>query len=290
MRFRTVLLALALAPVPLAGAGQDSTVAVLSATSGAYMEAFTAFQAAYGAVKYIDVSKNQQDLPAGTRTAIAFGGRAASYPYPPGVNVVYCMAPGLFQKDLPAAGRAVKISMVPKLGLLLAKLRAVQPGLRRLRVFWRAPGFGTYLDAIKKEGAAAGIEVETVRVEDTDELPELLRRSLGKMDAFWLPPDPIMITPESLMIFREFSWDNGVPYYASSKAMAREGATASVSISFRDIGAAAARAAAAVDSGDKQDQVVFLEKAEITLNKTAAARCGIEFPPELVKEASAILP
>lgn len=292
MNFKTALLALSLLPASFAEAGQSgATVALLSSGSGAYMEAFSAFQAVYGSeVKYFDVSKEKPRFTETTRTAVAFGGRAAGLPYPPGMSVVYCMAPGFFQDDIPAGSRAVKISMVPRLGLLAAQFKAIQPGIRRLRVFWKAPGFGDYIGTLKKEAAPLGIEVETVKVDQTDDLPEILRQSLGKMDAFWLPPDPLLISPETLMIFKEFSWDNGVPYYASSKALAREGATAAFAISFRDIGGAAALAVKSMDAGEKPVPVVFLDKVELTLNASAARKCGITFPPEILKEASYLLP
>lgn len=291
MPFKTALLALSLLPAAPAEGGQDPTVALLSSPGEAYLEAFDSFQTVYGArVRYFDVSRGSPKFPEGTTLVVAFGGKAAASPRPPGADLVYCLAPGFFNKDIPAGDKAVKISMVPQFALLAAKLKTIQPGLRRLRVFWRAPGFGNYSEAIKKAAAPLGVEVETVRVADTEALPELLRRSLGKMDAFWLPPDPLLISPETLMIFRQFSWDNGVPYYASSKVLAREGATASISIKFRDAGAAAALAARALAAGENPDPVIFLDKPEITLNAAAARKCGIEFPQEILKEASYLLP
>jgi hypothetical protein len=271
MRSSPVIFSLALlSAAGLARAADSSTVAVLSSQGAAYMEAFAAFQAAYGTdVKHFDISKNRLELPDGTKTVVSFGGKASDYPYPPGISVVYCMAPGLILRQNGTAGSSVKISMLPRLGLILSELKAIQPGLKRLRVFWMAPSYGNYMNDLKSKGQLLGIAVEGTRIGSIDELPELLRGSLGTMDAFWLPPDPLLLTPESLTIFREFSWDNGVPYYASSRVQAIEGATASIGTSFSGIGKAAAMAAMALEAGEKQPTVIFLDKAELTLNAAA---------------------
>ncbi|MEI7528474.1 MAG: ABC transporter substrate binding protein [Elusimicrobiota bacterium] len=276
---------------PPAGAAADSAAAVLSSGGGAYMEAFSAFQAAYGAsVKYYDASKERPELPAGVKTVVAFGAKAASQAYPAGMNVVYCMAPGFFLSPKGREGRTVKISMIPGFGNTLAKFKEIQPALKRLRVFWILPDFTADAEELRAEGAARGIEISTVKVEAIAELPGLLRRGLGEMDAFWLPPDPFLISPESLMMLREFSWGNSIPFYASTKGIAREGAAAAVGASFAEIGAAAAAAAKSLQAGETPAATIYPGKEELTLNATAAKKCGLEFTPEILREASYLFP
>ena len=291
MIFKLAAAALALFPVCAAPARAGDTAAVLSSDSAAYMEAFSAFQAAYGAaVPYYDISKKKKDLPGGTKTIVAFGGRAANQEYAPGISLVYCMAPGFFVKNPPAGVKTVKISMVPEFRLLFEKLLAIQPGLKRLRIFWMVPDFETYTDAVKAEGARQGVEVTVVRVENAGAIPALMRQSLGKMDAFWIPPDPLIISPEMLMILREFSWNNGVPFYGSTKGMTREGAAASVGVSFGEIGKAAAAAARLLDEGKIVPSMIFPEKVEVTLNSSAARKCGLSFPKAIMQEAGHLFP
>lgn len=288
-RFMTAALPLLLAcAAPVSG---GETAAVLSSGGAAYTEAFTAFQAAYGStVPYYDVSEKKAGFPAGTKTVVAFGGKAANQTYPAGLNLVYCMAPGFFSKNTAAGTKTVKISMVPEFRLLFGKLRAIQPGLKRLRVFWMVPDFEAYTEVVKAEGARQGVEVTTVRVENTDSLPALLRRALPRMDAFWIPPDPLIISPETLMILREFSWSNGVPFYGSTKGMTREGAAASVGVSFGEMGRVAAAAARLLEEGKPVPAVIFPDKVEITLNEDAARKCGLSFPREITEEAGHLFP
>lgn len=255
------------------------------------MEAFSAFQAAYGGeVKNFDVSITKPEIGGDVRTLVAFGGRAALVAYPPEPDLVYCMSPGVFVKSQARKGKTVKISMVPAFGEIFLRIRQIQPTIKRLRIFWTAPEFGGYIGKFKAQGEALGLEISAVEVGGGGELPAVLRESGGAMDAFWVPPDPLLLTPENMMILREFSWANSVPFYGSSKGVTRAGAIASVGMSFRDIGEAAAKAALGLAAGEILPPVIFPEKLEITLNATAAKKCGLTFPRDILREAGEPLP
>lgn len=284
---------LAFLPVLLACAGAaaaGNTAAVLSSAGGAYLEAFSSFQAAYGeSVPYYDLSKEKPVLPPGTVTIVTFGGRAASYPWPQGSNVVYVMAAGLFIKA-PPRGKAVEIRLLPEFHIIFNKLKLIQPGLKRLRILWMAPYYARYVEPFRTEGEKQGIQVTALRVASMEDLPALLRQALGETDALWIPPDPLLVTTENLMILKEFSWANGLPFYGSTKGMTREGAAASIGVSFREMGAAAARAAARLNSGEDVQELLFPEKPEITLNAAAAKKCGLEFQRAVLQEAAYLFP
>lgn len=292
MIFRRPLLALlclAAASLP-AGAAGPRVAAVLSSGDGAYLNAFSTFQAVYGSnVPSFDASKGRPELPPGTRIVVTFGTRAASAGYPAGVRVVYAMAPGLLLPGTEPGGH-VKIRMDRRFDEILALLKQLQPGLKELRVFWAAPGYADYWADAKAASARLGVNVTAVHVRDMDYLPGLLRAGLGKMDAFWLPPDPLLITPESLMIFRQFSWDNAIPMYASTKGLVREGACASVGVSFSEMGAAAARAVLDMQAGRGVRPLVFPARTELTLNAGAARRCGIKLTDDILRQASNLFP
>lgn len=290
MNSRTgLLLAALLAAPPAARAGEP--LAVLSAASGAYMEAFSAFQSAYGdEVNFVEATARRPAIPAGTSVIVAFGGKAANHQYPPGLPVVYCMAPGLFPRAAQPEGRTVKISLIPGFPEIFSRLKLLQPGLKRLRVFWMTPSFAPFEAPVKEAGAEQGVEVTAVEVASPEELPGLLRQAVGAADAFWLPPDPLLVTPEILMILREFSLGNAIPFYGSTKGMTREGATASVGVSFRDMGEAAAGAARGLAAGEKLPEVIFPKAVELTINASSARKCGLQLPSDLLRRADYLFP
>lgn len=285
LRLLPLLLMLA-APAPAA-----EPLAVLSAGTGAYMEAFSSFQAAYGSeVPYFDMTAGKLSIPAGTSLVVAFGGKAANHSYPAGIPVVYCMAPGLFVKQVAAESRSVKIALIPEFGQILGQLKEIQPGLKRLRGFWMSPAFGQFAEPLKAAGQALGIEVSVTKVPDAEDLPALLRQVNGNADALWLPPDPLLVTLENLTIIKDFSWANAIPFYGSTKGMTREGAAASVGVSFSDMGETAADAARRLQAGENLPEMVFPPRMELTLNASAAKKCGLKFTSEVLKKANYFFP
>lgn len=275
---------------PACAAG-GQVAAVLSSEGGAYLEAFSAFQAEYGSeVPHFDFSRGKAPIPPGTGTVVTFGIRAMAQQYPRDVNIVSCLAPGYFLTQEGRTGSTVRISMLPAFQRVLATIKRIQPQVKRLRVFWMAENYGVFREQFLSAGAEAGVNITTAKASGIDELPALLRDARNEIDAFFLPPDPLLISPESLMIFREFSWSNGIPMYASTKGITKEGASASIGISFAESGASAARVVKGLHAGVPQPAVFFPEKVEITLNSTAARKCGLQFPPDLVRDAAYLFP
>ncbi|MDT8286810.1 MAG: ABC transporter substrate binding protein [Elusimicrobiales bacterium] len=291
MKTLTLHLLLTLAAVQAQGA-PPHTVAVLSRAQGVYMEAFSAFQAAYGAeIPHYDLSRSRPSLPPGVRTVVAFGGKAAAWRYPAHVNVVYAMAPGLI---IPPRGSAravaVKVSLIPAMPRVLSRIKEIQPGLKRLTIFWTAPRYDALAQRAKADGAALGMTVTLRRVEGSEKLPGLLRGEMGEMDAFWLPPDPLLVTQDNLRTLREFSWGNGIPFYGATRGITREGAVASIGVTFRGVGETAAGLVRRLEAGETLPAVVHPGAEELTLNATAARHCGISIPGRLAGGAALLFP
>ncbi len=278
----------------LAAAGPlaaGDTIAVLSSVSGIYVEAFSAFQAGYGAeISYFDISKEKLIIPPGTRTVVAFGSKAAGHHYPPGVDLVYSVAPGFVADARERTGATVKISMLAAPEVFIARLKELQPSLKRLRIFWRSPAYAVLYKEYTVAAAAVGVEISAVRVEREDQLPGLLRAALGRADAFWLPPDPLLISQETLMIFKHFSQNNSMPMYVSTKGLAQKGACASIGISFAQAGAAAAAAAKKLREGRPLPPIIYEENTQLTINASAAKRCGLIFEPVVIGKADYVFP
>jgi len=290
MLFKKLAL-LALLPFAAGPLAAGDTIAVLSEASGVYWEAFSAFRTGYGEeVPYYDISIKKPVIPPGTRTVVTFGSAAAKHAYPPGLNVVYALAPGYVAAAGARSGATVKISMLNPPGQLLAGLKELQPGLKRLLILWRAPGFSIILQNYVAAGAAMGVKVSLARVKEEEEIPGLLRASIGKADAFWLPPDPLLFSPSTLSIFREFSLGNALPMYVSTKGLAQKGACASIGVGFPQIGLAASDAVRKLHAGAALPPVVYPENAQLTLNASAAKRCRLVFPDAAIAKAEEIFP
>lgn len=245
------------------------TAAVLSGDSAHYLEAYGAFHNAFpGNAELLDASKPGFHLPEDIRYAAAFGAKAAALHYPPGTQLVYALAP------VSAPGRHWhQVSLAPAPGPALEAFRGLQPGLRRLAVFWAAYPGEDYLDDLRAAGETFGIEIISARLKSPDSIPERLRRLLGKMDAFWLLPDPGLITESSLRVLASFSCANAVPFYAPTRGLLPAGASASFAPDFRDAGAEAARVLAAIKAGERVPHIVYPGSSRLVVNEALIGKC-----------------
>lgn len=285
LAFLTLLIA---AAGPLAA---GDTVAVLAEASGVYMEAFSAFQDSYGEkIPYFDISRKKPVIPPGTRTVVAFGAEAAMNHYPAGLELVYAMAPGYMADAGKRSGATVKISMLNPPKQLLTGLKELQPALKRLLILWRAPAYAAMLETYAAEGAGMGIEVSPVKVNRDEELPGLLRAAVGSADAFWLPPDPLLISESTLMILGEFSLSNRIPMYVATKGLAQKGACAAIGASFPQIGAAASDALKKLRNGIPLPPVIYPAGSQLTLNASAARRCNLNFSDAVISKSDGVFP
>lgn len=262
--------ALLLLPCRLA-AGE--TAAVISGDSAHYLEAYGAFNTAFsGEADLLDASKPGFRLPDDIRYAAAFGAKAAALRYPPGTRLVYALAP-----VLPPGAHWHQVSLAPAPLPALQAFLGLQPGLKRLAVFWAVYPGEDYLEALREAGKNAGVDIISARLKSPDSIPERLRRLLGKMDAFWLLPDPVLITESSLRVLASFSCANAVPFYAPTRGLLPAGASASFSPDFRDAGAEAARVLAAIKAGERVPHIVYPASSRLVVNEALVDKCRWPF-------------
>lgn len=256
----------------------QEVAAVLSSNLTPYREAFGGFREALGTpVTPIALDGGDVHLPGSPRVVVAFGSKAAQQPYPPQATVVVCMAPAT-----PAAGgegtpqRRVRVHMLPEPRAFVDVVRRLQPGLRRLEALTVLDAEGAYLEAMRRYAGTHGLEVRREELQDADLLPERLRRLAREhVEALWLPPDPLLITPRNFAVLKEFSRVNGVPLYVPTAGFVEAGATAAIAPGFRDVGAAAARATLDLLAGRPVPDEIFPTRIETTVNLPSARRVGL---------------
>ena len=116
--FLLALLGLGALPVQAFGS-DDSVIAVLSSNLGPYKEALKGFQEAYGQpVPAYSLSEGNTKIPSGTRLIVAIGGKAATYPYPSKIPLLYLLAPGTLLRTF---------SMIRRVGSIHQRANSVGP-------------------------------------------------------------------------------------------------------------------------------------------------------------------
>ncbi len=256
---------------PAECAAQEAA-AVLAKGSGLYFETFLSFQKALGRpVSTFDLAAEKPTLPRGLKAAVAFGSKAAAYGYPAGTKVIYLLAPGY----IPAANsRATGISALPEPTQVIEVYKKLQPGLKRLGVL-TAKANQPYLAELTAAAKARGLELFTVELRGPQEFPARLRDLAGRVDAFWLLPEPILINKTSLMVLAEFSCSTKVPFYAPSAGLTELGAAASFAPNFTETGLTAAAELDKALSGQALPATIYVQRSELTLNEPFIKKCGL---------------
>jgi hypothetical protein len=265
----------------------SSVVAVLTSDSGPYAEAYRGFEAAYGRrVPKIDLSSGSFHRPPDAKYVVAFGGKAAVQDYPRDTVLIYCMAPAV---RLAATGRvAVHVPMLAAPARLVEAMLELQPAMKTLGVFWISEASREYVEALGPVLERRGVRLIASRLKDADGLPDALRALTGKADALWIPPDPLLITPRNIVLVRDYSWANRVPFYSPIAGLAENGAAAAVSSPYAAVGAAAARVLMRLAAGQEPGDA-FPETLEIVVNLTASARSGLTVS-NVLEKAARVLP
>jgi hypothetical protein len=280
------------ASVLASNASAQSIRAVLSADSRPYQEAWEGFQEELGSAAVMNIAGAPGNDPSAYTESVivAFGSKAALEEYPRGAKLIMVMAPAVGGRRR-GKGPVPHVAMTPSPKILLASLRALQPGLKRLAVVWKSEFYGAEYQALLLEaGKALGIEIRSVEVGESENIPDQLRSLYARVDAVWMPPDPLVINESNFLMFRDFSLSNRVPLYVPVPSLAELGATASVAVSFRAVGRASAHAALQALSGGELPTLTFAEHAETVLNGASAAKVGLAIDAETQKTLSRVIP
>jgi putative ABC transport system substrate-binding protein len=286
--FLLILLGLAMLITPLI-ASDDQVVAVLSSGSGPYQQAFDGFQQTFGNLVSYTLSVEEPKFPSSTRIIVAIGGKAAHYRYPPGHLLIYCLTPGIKVSPDDYNGRLLIVHTSPSLYLTIAKFKELQPSLKRLAVIWAGDSIQDFIDQKKDIEERLGIEMVSDRVGNSADLPDHLRALKGKVDAIWMPPDAAMVTPANFTTIKEFSFGNGIPFYVPSEGLVEQGGTASVSASFKEIGALAAEMTRQALNGTLKTDRVYPEKLHFAVNLHAAETCHLNIPADVLQKADKVI-
>lgn len=258
----------------LAGAGARAraaeVLAVLSSDSSHYRQAFDGFKEAWGSP--VPAAMAGSVPPGRVDAIVAFGSRAALSEEAASPILVTCLAPGAVLKR----ETVIRVSLLPPADVLADRIKRLLPGLRKLRVLWSSDSERPEVDDLAAAGRARGFAVISQRVENPDALPDSVRGFSHRADALWLMPDPALVNAQNFATLREYAKAARVPFLAPTEGLAEKGATATLAVSFRDLGRAAADALKARLAGRPVGELVHSDRVVVTLNARAAQETGMD--------------
>lgn len=267
---RIPLLLTALCVAANAGVSSAPPVAVLSSESAHYRQALDGFTEAWGST--VPVILAGQLPPPQAWAFVAIGSKAAARRWPQDAVVVSCLAPSASAGD---AAALTRVSLLPDPTILVARLRALAPSLRVLRVFWSSESSRSDTEALVAAGEDQGLVVLSERVDPPSLLPERLRGLDGPADGLWLMPDPALVNEQNFATVREYAAARRIPFFGPTEGLAERGAAATVSVTFREMGRAAALALRAKLNGRPGPETVRAARVTVTVNDPAARAAGL---------------
>jgi putative tryptophan/tyrosine transport system substrate-binding protein len=176
---------------------------------------------------------------------------------------------------------SIQVSMMPAPSATFTALKQLQPALRRIAVLSASPGYDGYIRDLRKEAQSAGIALLVQKVDGKDALPDALRRLEGKADALWVPSDPLLINEKNLVLLSQFSQSSRVPIYSPVAGLTNRGATATLSVSYKEIGRLAADTAQQVLAGHRMPSDVYATTIDLAISAETASKIGLQIPPDV---------
>lgn len=288
-RPRVLTLAAALLWGAYGAARAQDAAAVLASDSEYYKEAYEGLKEGLGGpVESFNLAAHPE-ISKKTKVLVTFGASAALWGSFVHAGLVYGLAPGLELPAERAEGPVVRVRMLPRTAAVLKGLKELQPGMKRLAVFWISQSMEGLLGELAQAGREQGVQITAVRLATPTDLPDQLRALASKPDALWLPPDPLLLNSESFDVLKDYSWSNKVPLYAPVAGLVDKGATASVGASFREVGRAAGLAAKSLLAGGRPGDPVFPERIELVVNLGAARNAGLDIAEKKLAEAARVV-
>ena len=174
------------------------------------------------------------------------------------------------------------ISMIIPPEKQLSSLRKVLPRLKKVGLVYNPKNTGYLVARAYQAAARIGVDLTALRANRPEDFPELLRSMKGNVDAYWMLPDSMVITPESVEYLILFSMQNRMPILTFSEKYLKMGAFMSLEINTFKLGKQAGEMAVGILGGLAVKELPGMDAADanLTINHKTAEKIGIPLKKE----------
>lgn len=193
--------------------------------------------------------------------------------------------------------RALNIfSLAPDPALLFARLKTVQPGVRRVTVIFDPRHNGWLIKLAQQAARQHGIEL---RAQEAPDLRAALRLyqeffagAVAATDALWLPQDPTTVDDSTVLplVLKE-CWNQNIVLFSSSLAHVRRGVLFALYPNHREMGRQLGASAAGVVANPSPARgVVALREVLAAVNVRTASHLGLSLSVRQQQNFDLVLP
>ncbi len=206
--------------------------------------------------------------------------------------VIDPVALGLIQSPERSGTRFAGVALAVPPQRQFRALLDVVPHIRRIGVVYNpSDETSNRLITLAQESAQKlGLELVLAPATTKESVPEALKTLHGKVDAFWLVPDPVCASPEPLGHILAFTNEQRLPLIAFSEAFVRRGALIGLGVDFTEQGALAGEQVLQILSGTPPEELPLLTPRRLltAYNLAQARRLGVTIPETLLNLADKV--
>lgn len=201
--------------------------------------------------------------------------------------VVFCLVLNPESHGLPAANMTGILMRVPPASQL-ASIQTLAPRSRRIGLLYDPSRSSALITESERAARKLSLELITVPVESSSDVPGALRRVLPTIDLFWLLQDQTVITEDSMDFIVQATLQAKVPMFGFSPTLVQQGALGALVINAKDIGRQAGNLATAILKGGSLPQHPPQDPArpQLALNLNSAEYFGLAPSKELLRLAT----
>ncbi|MHB1014427.1 MAG: ABC transporter substrate-binding protein [Desulfurivibrionaceae bacterium] len=198
------------------------------------------------------------------------------------VPVVYLLAPSA-AASLPRNFVGIEMRIQPS--RQLAAINKALPRVHAIGVLYNPAQSGHWVQEALLSPVASIQTLLFKKFDNQTSVPGALQELAGKIDAYWLLPDPQLTAPQVLGSLLEFSMKNRVPIISFSEKYLAQGAAMAVTFDTTDLGAQAAELGAHIlrdGLGNDTPALTPPRKIRVEANLTVLERLGVFYIPKAI--------
>jgi len=206
-----------------------------------------------------------------------------------GLPVLYTMAAGAGPEISTEKNKRYGVSMDILPEKYLSTMAKLFPHAKRIGLLYSKFHTGTFVT----EALASPLrrfEIIALEISRPGQAPSVIQTLKGKIDIFWILPDPTVATPATIDSILLFSFQNNIPVVSFTSKHVKMGALASLSARPFDLGAQAGKIAAENLSTNFRSVPALShpQKISLSINRKIAAKLGISLSDAVVREAEEV--
>ncbi len=164
--------------------------------------------------------------------------------------------------------------------IVLKSLKAIIPEVEKVGIIYNPKNTGKTVEQAINEAKAFNLQILAAKVDSEKDAERAFKifAASGGIDAFWLIPDPTVITQTFFKIIRDYTFTNKLPLLAYSPEFVKAGALMALSPAYTTIGEQTCNTALQILDGTSPNQIpVFYPKVFIlNFNLAVAKQLGFE--------------